>query len=60
MKWLIKTRNVKENFTDNLFHNTLRPFYVYQFFLSPQVKQCTIITFKHGIYVTRIYNSTSR
>ena len=22
----------------------------YQIFLSPQVKQCTIITYKHGIY----------
>ena len=23
----------------------------YQGFLSPQVKQCAIITYKHGIYV---------
>ena len=34
----------------NNFHNILRLFDVYQFFLSPQGKRCAIITYKHGIY----------
>ena len=31
-----------------------RPFDVYEFFFLPQVKQCAIITYKHGIY-DRLY-----
>ena len=34
----------------NNFHNSLRLFDVYQIFLSPQVKRCVIIIYKHGIY----------
>ena len=34
----------------NQFHNILNLFNVYQIFLSPQVKQWAIITYKHGIY----------
>ena len=34
----------------NHFHNILRLFDVYRIFLSPQVKRCEIITYKHGIY----------
>ena len=33
----------------NYFHNILRVFD--QFFLSPQAKQCAIITYQHRIYV---------
>ena len=47
---LIKTQKPKENFADNQFQNSLRPFDVYQFFLSAKVKRWTIITYKHGIY----------
>ena len=36
--------------THNPFHNILRLFDVKNFFLSPQVKRCAIITYKHGIY----------
>ena len=33
------------------FHNILRLFDVfYQVFLSPQMKRCAVITYKHGIY----------
>ena len=39
--------NAKENFADNNFHNILKLFDV---FLSPQVKRCAVITYKHGIY----------
>ena len=34
----------------NHFHNILRLSDVYRIFLSPQVKRCEIITYKHGIY----------
>ena len=34
----------------NQFHNILRLMIFLQIFLSPQVKRCTIITYKHGIY----------
>ena len=47
----MKTQKAKENFADNRFHNILRLFLMfYQIFLKPQVKQCAIITYKHGIY----------
>ena len=36
--------------TDSHFHNIFRLFMFYQIFLSPQVKPCAIITYKHGIY----------
>ena len=36
--------------TYNQFHNVLRLSMFYQIFLSPQVKQRAIITYKHGIY----------
>ena len=32
----------------NHFHNALRLFKNYQIFLSPQVKPCAIIAYKHG------------
>ena len=34
----------------NHFHKVLRLFYVLPNFLSPQVKRCASITYKHGIY----------
>ena len=34
----------------NQFHNILRLMIFLQIFLSPQVKRCMIITYKHGIY----------
>ena len=34
----------------NHLHNILRLLMFYQIFLSLQVKWCTIITYKHGIY----------
>ena len=40
----------KKKFSDNLGHNILRFLMFYQIFLSPQVKRCTIIAYKHGIY----------
>ena len=36
--------------TYNHFHNILRLFDFYQIFLSPQLKQTAIITYKHSIY----------
>ena len=36
--------------THNHFHNILRLFDVNQTLLSPQVKRCAIITYKHDIY----------
>ena len=36
--------------TYNQFHNVLRISMFYQIFLSPQVKQRAIITYKHGMY----------
>ena len=36
--------------TFNHFHNILRLFDGLPNFLSPQVKRCTIITYKHGVY----------
>ena len=36
--------------THNQFHNILRHLMLYQIFLSPQVKRCAIINYKHGIY----------
>ena len=46
----MKTQKAKENFADNRFHNIFRLFLMfYQIFLKPQVKQCAIITYKHGI-----------
>ena len=35
--------------THNHFHNILKLMF-YQIFLSSQVKRCTIITYKHGVY----------
>ena len=44
-------KNAKENFSDNLGHNILRLFHVFDvIFLSPQVKRIVIISKKHGIY----------
>ena len=40
---------ITEN-TYNHFHNGLRLFEFYQIFFSPQVEQCAITTYKHGIY----------
>ena len=34
----------------NHFHNVLRLSVFYQIFLSPEVKQSAIITYKRGIY----------
>ena len=48
-----KKKKKKENFADNLFHNILiflNFLMFYQIFLSPQVKRCVIIAYKHGIY----------
>ena len=36
--------------TYNQFHNILRHLMLYQIFLSPQVKRCAVINYKHGIY----------
>ena len=36
--------------TINQLHNILRLLNVLPIFLSPQVKRCVIITYKHGIY----------
>ena len=36
--------------TYNNFHNILRLLDVFQTFFSPQVKRCTIISNKHGMY----------
>ena len=36
--------------TDSHFHNIFRLFMFYQIFVSPLVKRCAIITYKHGIY----------
>ena len=40
---------MSEAFYNNL-HNILRLFDVLPNFLSPQVKRCAIITYKHGMY----------
>ena len=41
----------KVHTTYNQFHNILRfNILFYQIFLSPKVKQCAIITYKHGMY----------
>ena len=46
----IKRLVVKFNMTFNHFHNILRLSDVTNFFLSPPVKRCAIITYKRGIY----------
>ena len=40
----------KKNFPDNHIQNILRVFDILPNFLSQQVKQCAIITYKHCIY----------
>ena len=42
------TNSIKPTY--NYFNNILRPLDFYQIFLSPPVKWCTIITYKHAIY----------
>ena len=44
------TQGYQNILNKNHFHHILRLFDVYQIFLPPQVKRCTIITYKHGIY----------
>ena len=43
-------RKKKKRFAENQFHHIFRLFDVFQFFLSPQVKQWVINTYKYGIY----------
>ena len=43
-------KTVKFNPNYNHFQNILRLFDVLPIFLSPEVKRCTIITYKHVIY----------
>ena len=47
---LIKTSKAKGNFADSKFQNILRPFHALPNVLSPQVKRCSTITYKHEIY----------
>ena len=41
-------QKLKEKFADSHFHNNLRLFDVLPNLLSPQVKQCMVITYEHG------------
>ena len=47
---LIKTQKEKGKFGDNHFHKISDFLLFYQIFLSPQLKRCAIIAYKHGIY----------
>ena len=45
-----KKKKVKENSSDNQFHNILDFSMFYQVLVSPQMKWCPVITYKHGLY----------
>ena len=46
---LFKVGGICSREVHNHFHNILTLMF-YQIFLSPQVKRCAIITYKHGMY----------
>ena len=48
--WGRDLKNLIAQIEINHFQNILRLLMFYQIFLSPQVKRCVIITYKHGLY----------